>query len=52
VKEQGKAIRTVVFEFDSVQAALDAYQSPGYKKALDALGPNAAIRDIRIIEGV
>ncbi|MBM3361567.1 MAG: DUF1330 domain-containing protein [Betaproteobacteria bacterium] len=52
VKEQGKVIRTVVFEFDSVQSALDAYASPGYKKALDALGPNAAIRDIRIIEGV
>lgn len=51
VKEQGKAMRTVLVEFDSLQAALDAYQSPGYKAALAALGSNAAVRDIRIIEG-
>ena len=51
VKEQGKAMRTVLIEFDSLQAAQDAYQSPGYKAALAALGTNAAVRDIRIIEG-
>ena len=51
VKEQGKQMRTVMIEFDSLQAALDAYQSPGYKAALAALGTNAAVRDIRIIEG-
>ncbi len=52
VKEQGRSLRTVVFEFDSLQAAMAAYESAGYKAALAALGPNAAVRDIRIIEGV
>jgi hypothetical protein len=31
---------------------LAAYDSPGYKEALAALGPNGVTRDIRIIEGV
>ena len=44
--------RTVLVEFDSVQAALDAYNSPGYQKALAALGENGVTREIRIIEGV
>lgn len=52
VKEQGKPLRTVVVEFDSLQAAQDAYQSPGYQAALAALGPRAAERDIRIVEGL
>jgi uncharacterized protein (DUF1330 family) len=50
--EQGLMQRTVLIEFDSVDAAVAAYNSPGYKEALAALGPNAAERDIRIIEGV
>ena len=45
-KEQGVKQRTVLIEFES------AYNSPGYQEALAALGPNAAERDIRIIEGV
>ena len=44
-------MRTVLIEFDSLQAALDAYQSQGYKAALAALGTNSVVRDIRIIEG-
>jgi uncharacterized protein (DUF1330 family) len=52
VKEQGKSLRTVIVEFDSLQAAMDAYQSPAYREALAALGPRAAERDIRIIEGL
>ncbi len=52
VKEQGLAARTVLIEFDSLQAALAAYDSPGYQEALAALGTQAAVRDIRIIEGV
>ena len=52
VKEQGKAMRTVIFEFDSVQAALAAYESAGYQAALVALGSHAAVRDIRIVEGL
>jgi uncharacterized protein (DUF1330 family) len=49
--EQGLMQRTVLIELDSVEAAVAAYNSPGYKEALAALGPNAAERDIRIIEG-
>jgi uncharacterized protein (DUF1330 family) len=44
--------RTVVVEFDSVEKARAAYEGPAYKKALDALGKNAAERDMRIVEGV
>jgi uncharacterized protein (DUF1330 family) len=49
--EAGLMQRTVVIEFDSVEAAIAAHDSPGYKAALDALGDGAE-RDIRIIEGV
>ena len=51
-KESGLQQRTVLIEFESVEAALAAYNSPGYKEALVALGSNAVVRDIRIIEGV
>jgi uncharacterized protein (DUF1330 family) len=50
--EMGIKERTVVVEFDSVAQAIAAYEGPGYKKALDALGKNAAERDMRIVEGV
>lgn len=52
VMENGIAQRTVIIEFDSVDRAVAAYNSPGYKKALAALGKDAADRDIRIVEGV
>lgn len=52
VKENGEQMRTVLVEFESLDAALAAYDSPGYKEALAALGSNAVVRDIRIIEGV
>ena len=52
VKESGLQQRTVLIEFESVEAALAAYNSPGYEEALTALGSNAVVRDIRIIEGV
>ncbi|MFO1037731.1 MAG: DUF1330 domain-containing protein [Geminicoccaceae bacterium] len=51
VLEEGLNLRAVVIEFDSVAAALAAYESPAYQKAHDALG-DAAVRDIRIVEGV
>jgi uncharacterized protein (DUF1330 family) len=41
---------TVVFEFDSYEIALAAYESADYKKALAALGPGVE-RDFRIAEG-
>jgi uncharacterized protein (DUF1330 family) len=49
--ESGGIDRTVICAFASVEAAIKAHDSQGYKKALDALG-NAAIRDVRIIEGL
>lgn len=51
VKEAGLMQRTVVIEFDSLQAAREAYDSPAYKEALAALGSGAVEREIRIIEG-
>jgi uncharacterized protein (DUF1330 family) len=50
--EQGLMQRTVLIEFESVDKAVAAYNSPGYKEALVALGKNAAERDIRIVEGL
>ena len=44
--------RTVIVEFDNIQAALAAYDSPGYREALAALGTDAVVREIRIVEGV
>ena len=52
VKEHGQMQRTVVIEFPNLDAAKAAYDSPGYKEALVALGPNSVVRDIRIVEGV
>ena len=49
--EAGLPLRTIVVEFDSVEKAYAAYQTPAYKKALDALG-DAAERDMRFVEGV
>jgi uncharacterized protein (DUF1330 family) len=49
--EAGLKLRTVVLEFDSVQQAQDAHDSPAYQEALRLLG-NGAERDIRIVEGV
>jgi len=49
--EAGLNQRTVMVEFDSVDKAIAAHDSPGYQEALRALG-NAAVRDMRIVEGV
>ena len=51
VKEAGVQQRTVLVEFDSLDAALAAYDCPAYKEALAALGDNAVMREIRIMEG-
>ena len=50
VREGGLEQRTVLVEFESVAAALAAYDSPAYKEALAALGTGSVERDIRIIE--
>ena len=49
--EAGLNQRTVVIEFDSVEQAVAAHDSPGYQEALKAMG-NAAKRDMRIVEAV
>jgi uncharacterized protein (DUF1330 family) len=49
--EAGKYERTVLIEFDSVEKAIAAYESPAYQSALRVLG-GAAERDIRLIEGI
>ena len=51
VFESGVMERTVVIEFDSVEQAVAAYESPAYQEALRALGDGAE-RDLRIVEGV
>jgi uncharacterized protein (DUF1330 family) len=47
--ESGALERTTLIEFPSVERAVAAYESPGYQRALEALGDGAE-RDIRIIE--
>jgi uncharacterized protein (DUF1330 family) len=49
-KEKGLTQRTVLVEFDSVEQALATYDSPAYQEALKVLGPDAAERDIRVME--
>lgn len=49
--EGGLNQRVVIVEFDSVERAAAAHDSPGYKEALRALG-NGAERDMRLVEGV
>ena len=48
--ENGLMERVVISEFDSVEKAIAAHDSPGYQEALKALA-DGADRDIRIIEG-
>jgi uncharacterized protein (DUF1330 family) len=50
VHEAGLVQRTVLIEFDSLEKARAAYESPAYREALAVLG-DAAVRDIRFIEG-
>jgi len=49
--EAGLLERTVLIEFDSVEKAVAAYDTPAYQAAVAALSDGAE-RDIRIVEGV
>jgi Domain of unknown function (DUF1330) len=49
--EGGAPCRTTLIEFDTVEAAVAAYHSPGYQEALRVLG-DAAQRDLRIVPAV
>ena len=51
VKEEGEATRTVVVEWDSMEAAEAGYNSDGYKAAIAALD-GGAVREFRYIEAV
>ncbi len=49
--ESGEMTRTVLIEFESVEAARAAHDSPGYQDALAVLG-GGAVRDMRLVPGV
>lgn len=49
--ENGLKERVVILQFDSVQQAIAAHESPAYQAALKALD-GAANRDLRIVEGL
>jgi len=49
--EQGLMQRTVLIEFDSVEAAVAAHDAPAYQAALAALA-DGVVRDLRIVPGV
>jgi uncharacterized protein (DUF1330 family) len=51
VYDSGIMERTVIVEFESVNAAIAAHDSPAYQKALAALDGGVE-REIRIVEGV
>ena len=52
VMEDGIQDRTVIIEFDTLEAAMAMYDSPMYQEAVKALGSDSVIRDMRVIEGV
>jgi uncharacterized protein (DUF1330 family) len=47
---EGAIERTVVIEFDSLDAAVAAYNSATYQHALEVLG-DSVVRDFRVVEG-
>ena len=49
--EEGLQTRLVIVEFDSLQAAIAAYETPAYQATLPHL-IGAAERDVRVIEGI
>jgi len=51
VYESGLDQRVVIIEFDSVEQAKAAHDSPAYQEALRVLG-KAVDRDLRIVPGV
>lgn len=51
VFEEGQVQRTVLLEFESVEAAQAAYNSPEYAEALAAMD-GGAVREVRIMEAI
>jgi uncharacterized protein (DUF1330 family) len=52
VYEAGLNQRTVMIEFDSLDKAIAAHDSPAYQEALRVLGKDAVERELRVVEGV
>ena len=50
VYEAGESKRVTLIEFESVEAAIAAHESPAYQEALATLG-DGAVRDIRFVPG-
>jgi uncharacterized protein (DUF1330 family) len=49
--EAGINERVVLIEFDSLEKAVAAHDTPAYKEALKALGSGSVERDMRVVEG-
>lgn len=49
--EAGLNERVVLVEFDSLDQAIAAHNTPAYKEALKALGTGNVERDMRVVEG-
>jgi len=49
--EAGLNERVVLVEFDSLDKALAAHDTPAYNEALKALGTGNVERDMRVVEG-
>ena len=49
--EVGQLERTVLVEFDSLEQAMSAHETPAYQAALRALD-GGAVRDMRVVAGV
>lgn len=49
--EHGQLDRIVVTEFDSLEQAIAAHDSPAYQEAVRVLG-DGAVRDVRMIEAL
>ena len=50
--EDGIMDRTVIIEFETLEAAMALYDSPMYQEAVKALGEGSVVRDMQIVEGV
>jgi uncharacterized protein (DUF1330 family) len=51
IYESGMNERVVLVEFDSLDQAVAAHDTPAYKEALKVLGTGSVERDMRVVEG-
>ena len=49
--EAGLKERVVIVEFDGLEQAIAAHETPAYRAALAALGNGNVERDMRVVEG-